>query len=405
LNRGLKLFEDLPESSQRDEKELAFQVALLTPLFADRFGSADGERAAGRALELFRRAGGADQRSLFRALYGLTMTYSVRGKIRIGREVAEQLLAVGKRLRDPELLGYAHHATGNNLLWFGELGAARMHLEEGVALYRPEWSRALAFRFGFNCGSNCHFFLGRVLWHLGYPDLALTSAEQAVAIAESVSHPVSLAGALSWSAALHQLRGNVELAREVAETDLTLTTEEVIRFFHSHAVILRGWALVEQGQCEEGIAQLLEGLAAYRALGAELECSHWLALLAEAYRDTGRPAEGLRLIAEALDHVAQTGVVYYEAELHRLEGELRLQLDTGDEQRAETSFRHALEIARKQQAKSWELRASTSLARLRAGQGRRGEARELLAPVYGWFTEGFDTADLKDAKRLLDELA
>ena len=405
MNRGLKLFEDLPESSQRDEKELAFQVALLTPLFADRFGSADGERAAGRALELFRRAGGADQRSLFRALYGLTMTYSVRGKIRIGREVAEQLLAVGKRLRDPELLGYAHHATGNNLLWFGELGAARMHLEEGVALYRPEWSRALAFRFGFNCGSNCHFFLGRVLWHLGYPDLALTSAEQAVAIAESVSHPVSLAGALSWSAALHQLRGNVELAREVAETDLTLTTEEVIRFFHSHAVILRGWALVEQGQCEEGIAQLLEGLAAYRALGAELECSHWLALLAEAYRDAGRPAEGLRLITEALDHVAQTGVVYYEAELHRLEGELRLRLDAGDEQRAETSFLRALEIARKQQAKSWELRASTSLARLRAGQGRRGEARELLAPVYGWFTEGFDTADLKDAKRLLDELA
>ncbi|MBV9687053.1 MAG: AAA family ATPase, partial [Alphaproteobacteria bacterium] len=148
LNRGLKLFADLPESSQRDEKELAFQVALLTPLFADRFGSADGERAAGRALELFRRVGGADQRSFFRALYGLTMTYSVRGKIRIGREVAEQLLAVGMRLRDPELLGYAHHATGNNLLWFGELGAARMHLEKGIALYRPEWSRALAFHFG-----------------------------------------------------------------------------------------------------------------------------------------------------------------------------------------------------------------------------------------------------------------
>jgi class 3 adenylate cyclase/predicted ATPase len=405
LNRGLKLLEGLPESSQRDEKELAFQVALLTPLFADRFGSADGERAGGRAVELFRSIGGADQRSLFRALYGLTMTYSVRGKIRIGRDVAEQLLTVGKRLRDPELLGYAHHATGNNLLWFGELAAARMHLEKGIALYRPEWSRALAFRFGFNCGSNCHFFLGRVLWHLGYPDQALRSAEQAVAIAESVSHPVSLAGALSWAAALHQLRGNAERAREVAETDLALTTEEAIRFFRSHAIILRGWALVGQGQCEEGIAQLREGLTAYRDLGAELECSHWLALLAESYCGTGQPVEGLRLIAEALDHIAETGVVYYEAELHRLDGELRLRLDSRDEQRAQASFCQALEIARQQQAKSWELRAATSLARLWTEQGRHTEARELLAPVYGWFTEGFNTADLKDAKALLDELA
>src|SRR5215472_5376536 len=280
-----------------------------------------------------------------------------------------------------------------------------MHLEKGIALYQPEWSRSLAFRFGFNCASTCYFFLGRVLWHLGYPDQALASAEQAVAIAEAVSHPVSRASALSWAAALHQLRGEVRRAREVAEINLALTTEEIIPFFRSHAVILRGWALVEERQGEEGIAQLHEGLAAYPTDGAELECSHWLALLAEAYRDTGRPAEGLRLITEALDHVARTGVVYYEAELHRLEGELRLRLDAGDEQRAETSFLHALEIARKQQAKSWELRAATTLARLRAGQGRRGEARELLAPVYGWFTEGFDTADLKAAKRLLEELA
>jgi class 3 adenylate cyclase/tetratricopeptide (TPR) repeat protein len=198
LTRGLKILEDLPEGPQRDEAELPFQVALLTPLFATRFGSAEGERAAARALELSRRVG-ADLRSLFRALYGLTMTYSVRGKIRTGREIAEQLLVAGERLRDPESLGYAHHAMGNNLLWFGELGAARTHLETGIALYRPEWSHSLAFHFGFNCASNCHFFLGRVLWHLGYPDQALKSAEQAVAIAAAVSHSVSRAGALSWA--------------------------------------------------------------------------------------------------------------------------------------------------------------------------------------------------------------
>ena len=191
----------------------------------------------------------------------------------------------------------------------------------------------------------------------------------------------------------------------MAETALAITTEEIIPFFRAHAIMLRGWALVEEGQGEEGIAQLREGLATYRALGAQIECSHWLALLAEAYRDTGRPTEGLRPIAEALDHVAQTGIVYYEAELHRLDGELRLHLDAPDEQRAEASFRRALEIARRQQAKSWELRAATSLGRLRGEQGRRMEARDLLAPVYGWFTEGFDTADLREAAALLSELA
>ena len=314
LTRGLEKLEDLPASPQRDEKELAFQVALLTPLFAARFGSTEGERAAARALELSRRVG-TDMRSLFRALFGLTMSYLVRGKIRIGRETAEQLLVVGERLHDPEPLGYAHHAMGNTLLWFGELGAARIHLEKGIALYQPEQSRSSALHYGFNCASNCHFFLGRVLWHLGYPDHALTCAEQAVAIAAAVSHPVSRAGALSWAAALHQLRGEVGQTRELAETDLAVTTEEMLPFFRAHAMVLRGWALVEQGQCEEGIAQLREGLVAYRATGAELESSHWLALIAEACRDTGQPEEGLRVIAEALDHVAETGIVYYEPEL------------------------------------------------------------------------------------------
>jgi class 3 adenylate cyclase/predicted ATPase len=405
LTRGLKILEDLPESSQRDEKELALQVALLTPLFAARFGSAEGERAAQRAMELSRKVGGADQRPLVRALFGLTLTSSSRGKIRIGRELAEQLLVVAECLQEPETLAYAHNVMGNTLFWLAELGPARMHLEKGIALYQPEWSRSLNFRFGFNCASTCHFFLGRVLWHLGCPDQALASAAQAVEVAEVVSHPVSRASALSWAAAMHQLRGEVRRTREVAEINLALTLEEIIPFFRSHAIMLRGWALVEEGQGEEGIAQLREGLATYRALGAQIECSHWLALLAEAYRDTGRPAEGLQLIGEALLHVAQTGVVYYEAELHRLDGELWLRLDTPDEQRAEVSFRRALEIARRQQAKSWELRAATSLARLRGEQGRRTEAHDLLAPVYGWFTEGFDTADLREAAALLSELA
>jgi predicted ATPase len=207
------------------------------------------------------------------------------------------------------------------------------------------------------------------------------------------------------AAALHQLRGEAGRTEELADADLARATEQVIPFFAAHAMVLRGWALVERGQPEEGIAQLRGGLAAYRATGAEIERSHWLALMAEACRHTGQTKEGLGVVAEALDHVAQTGIVYYEAELYRLEGELRLRVDAADEQRSETCFRRAIEIARKQRAKSWELRAATSLARLWSEQGRRTEARDLLAPIYGWFTEGFDTADLKAAKALLAELA
>ncbi len=405
LGRGIEVLKTLPESAPRDDQELALQVASITPLLASRgFGSAENERATIRALELSGRIG-VDTPAHFWALYGANFFYHVRGEIRLARDLAQELPGVAERLQDAELLAYGHFAVGDTLLWFGELGVARSHLERAIALYDPGRGREAAFRYGFNCGSNSYLFLGRVLWHLGYPDQALRCSRQSIAIAEEISHPFSLAGALSWAAALHQLRREAGRALEVAEADLALTTEQIIPFFAAQAMVLRGWALVEQREQEAGIAQLREGLGAYRATGAEAECSHWLALLAEAYRDTGQPEEGFRQIAAALDHVAQTGVVYYEAELHRLDAELRLRLDRPDEQRAETSLRRALAIARQQQAKSWELRATASLARLWGEQGRRAEGRDLLAPIYGWFTEGFDTADLKDAKALLDQLA
>jgi predicted ATPase len=169
-------------------------------------------------------------------------------------------------------------------------------------------------------------------------------------------------------------------------------------------MVLRGWALVEDGQSEEGIARMVEGIAAYRATGAEIESSYWLALLAEACGKAGQIARGLCTVAEALALTERTDIRHYEAELNRIEGELRLQLDAAEAPRAETCFRRAIDIARAQQAKSLELRAATSLARVWGKQARRAEARDLLAPVYGWFTEGFDTADLIEAKALLNEL-
>jgi predicted ATPase len=382
-----------------------FQVALISSLQACRgFGSAEAENAARRALELCRRSA-ADTPAHFRALHGLWFVSHIRAELQVARELSKQLLDLAERLQDPELCGYAQFGMGDTLLWFGELAAARLHLEQGLALYDPEWDRSSAFRFGFNCASNCHLFLGRVLWHLGYPDQALRSTKQAVAIAQAVSHPLSLAVTLSWSAALHQLRGEVERTCEVADAALAFANEQIIPFFGAQAMVLRGWALVEQGQQATGLAELRRGLLAYRATGADLERSHWLGLMAEACGKTGQIEEGLHAISEALAEIDGNGVRYYEIELHRVRGELLLRLNPADERCAEDSFRRAIETARAQDAKSFELRTAVSLARLWRDQGRRAEAHDLLAPIYGWFTEGFDVPDLKDAKALLDELA
>jgi class 3 adenylate cyclase/predicted ATPase/DNA polymerase III delta prime subunit len=405
LNRGLEVLKVLPGGPQREEQELPFQIALLAPLWASKgFASPGAWQVAARAVELCERLGGHLPEHI-RALWGLAAFQMVCGELRTGFAAGKQCLELAKQLQDRGLLGYAQFLMGDFLLWFGELACARAHLEQGIALYDPERARVEASRFGFQDNSSaCHSFLGRVLWHFGYPEQALVNSDRALAIAENSAHPFSAAHALSWAAALHQLRGEVGQSQKLAEADLALSTEQVIPFFAAHAMVFRGWTLVKQGQSENGIAQLREGLVAYRATGAELESSHWLGLLAEACRDTGQTEEGLRVVAEALDHVARTGIVYYEAELHRLNGELRLRLDAADTKSAETSFRRAIDIAQRQQAKSWELRAATNLARLLSEQGRNAEARELLAPIYGWFTEGFDTADLKEAKALLDEL-
>jgi class 3 adenylate cyclase/predicted ATPase len=404
LTRGMRLLDGLPQSRQRDQHELVFQAALLAPLWhVCGVGSAEAERAHRRALELCERAG-PDTSAHCRALFLNSNFYVVRGDLRRGRPFAEQSLALAERRQDPELLAYAHEIMGCQLLWPAELVAARAHFERGIALYNPEWGRPASSRHGFNCAANCHSFLTSVCWHLGYPEQALRHSGQAFAIAEDVSHPFSRGCALKWTAALHQLRGETRRTQELAETLLAFATEQVFPFLVAHAMVWRGWALVEQGQSGEGIAQLRQGLVAYRATGAEIESSHYLALLAEACRYTGRTEEGLRVIAEALGHVAQTGIVHCEPELRRLEGELRLCPDPPDEQNAEACFRRALEIARKQQAKSWELRSATSLARLWRKQGKRADARDLLAPVYNWFTEGFDTPVLQEAKALLEEL-
>jgi predicted ATPase len=343
-------------------------------------------------------------------LYGLWVFYELRAELRAAQELGEQLLSLAQSAQDPALLLVAHFALADTLLWPGQLSRARAHLEQSITLYDPHQHHSLALLYGTDPGVDCLCFLARILWHLGYQDQALKSSERALALATSLSHPYSLALVHSWAAALHQLRREAQIVQERAEAALALSSEHEIAFFAAHGLVLRGWALVEQGQGREGVAQIRQGLAAYRATGAELERPHWCALLAEACGRVGQAEEGLTVLAETLAVVEENGDRYYEAELYRLKGELTLQQarvqrrESSVQKEAEECFWKAIEIARKQRAKSLELRAVMSLGRLWQQQGKRQEAHHMLAEIYHWFTEGFDTTDLQEAKALLESL-
>jgi predicted ATPase len=249
----------------------------------------------------------------------------------------------------------------------------------------------------------CHSFAAWTLWFLGYPDQGLVQNDEAVILAQQIDHPFSLCVALINAALSHQYRQEGQAAQERADAAITLATAQGFPLWRAVGSLMRGWALAHQGQVKEGIEQINQGLIALRATGAEMRRPYFLALLAEAHGTLGEPEAGLKVLVEALVHVEHTGDRYYEAEIHRLKGELLLQQHLDNQAEAEACFHKALDIARSQQAKSFELRSATSLARLWQQQGKRQEAHDLLAPVYGWFTEGFDTADLKDTKALLDE--
>jgi predicted ATPase len=264
-------------------------------------------------------------------------------------------------------------------------------------------------------------YLANVLWVLGYPDQALTRSRAALTLAQEIAHPYTTALVWIVNTVLHQHLHEAQAVQQQAETLITLCNEHGFSALFT-GTTHRGWALAMQGQEEEGIQQIQQGMATDRAIGAEVWRPYHLALLAEAYGKTGQIEEGLTALAEALAAVNKTGERFYEAELYRLKGQLTLQkfqvsgstfqatnpqsltLNPQAEAEAEACFHKAIEIARKQQAKSLELRATVSLVRLWQQQSKKDEARQMLAEIYGWFTEGFDTADLKEAKALLEEL-
>jgi len=402
LTRGLTLLQRLPDTPERFQQELAVQITLGPALMATKgMATPAVEQTYARARELCQQAGETPQ--LLHVLFGLWQCYLVRGEVHVARELAAQYLGLAQHQHDPAALLVAHLVLGVTLYYLGEFALA--HAEQGIVLSNTQQPYTHEFFYGQAPGISCLGHMAQALWMLGYPDQAQQRSQEALALARELSHPYDVVFALNQAVVLHQLRREGLLAYERAEEVLTFCTEQGFTQQLAMGTILQGWGLAAQGHGDKGIAQMHQGLAASQAAGIGLGRAPVLAQLAEAYWHTGQTEEGLRLLAEALAVMDRTGEHWWEAEVHRLTGELLLaQEDTPQKWvQAEACFRYALEVARHQQAKSLELRAAMSMSRLWQRQGRCAAAYHLLVEIYSWFTEGFDTVDLQEAKVLLKE--
>jgi predicted ATPase len=409
LSKGLELLKELLDAPGRTHRELTLHVALGTALRAAKgFGAPEVNPIYARARELCRRLGETPE--IFPVLYGLSSFYLTRADHETARELANEFLRLAQRQRASAPLLVAHRVMGMVLFFWGDVVESRKHLEQCLALYDPHEHHALAFRYGGQDPRAAALgALAVIMWQLGYPDQAVQRGEEAVAVARGLSQASSLAYALSQKIMVHQFRRDGDAVRKYAEELTTLAIEHSLAFFSPPGMIYRSWALAEQEPSGEAIGQIRQGLATWQATGAEAYQPYWWTLLAEACGKANRTDEGIAAASEGMAPMERTGERVWESELHRLKGELTLQsgvgsLQSGAQQEAEQCFLRALDVARHRQAKSPELRAATSLGRLWQRQGKGGEAHKLLAEIYGWFTEGFDTADLRTAKALLEEL-
>jgi predicted ATPase len=399
--RGLALLATLPEGPERARQELALQLTLGPPLIATKgWPGPEVERTYARAHELCQQAGETAQ--LFSALWGVWYCELDKRK---AQDLAEQLLTLAGRAQDPGLLLEARHALGPSYLWGGEWATALAHLEQGIALYDPQQHRSHASLYaGHDPGLCCLCHAAWCLWMLGYPDQALKRSREALALARQLSDPTGLARAHFLVGQFHQFRRDgAETLRHAEEVE-RLAAEQGLPFYSAGASILRGWALAKQGRAEDGLALIREGLAAW-STSAPTSLIHFLTMLAEVCGKGGQVEEGLAVLAEAPQRVKGKGASYFEPEIHRLEGEFLLTLAPESPADAESCFRQAIASARRQKARSLELRAVLSLSRLYHQQDKKEEARRMLAEIHGWFTEGFDTADLREARALLQELS
>jgi predicted ATPase len=403
----LALLQTVPDTPARARNERALLLALGVSLVATQgFASPEVEQTYVRARELCLRAG--DTSALFPVLYGLWNVCLLRCEFPRCNDLAAQMFALAQGRPEPVWLLQAHNVMQQPLLHQGDFAAARRLQEQCLALYDPHKHRTLTVVYGEDPGVGCLAYGAVTLWGLGYPDQALLSMQAARRLADELCNPFDVARALYFGAFTHLCRREASLTWELAEALMGLASEQGFALLRHGARILRGWSLAEQGCAGEEICQMRQGLAGWQATGAWSHRPYHLALLAEALARDGQVRDGLIALAEALALCTALGECFLEAELHRLHGELLLagaEADASGWGAVEACFRQALDVARAQRAKSLELRAVMSLSRLYRQQGRPAEARPMLAECYGWFTEGFDTPDLQEARALLELLA
>jgi class 3 adenylate cyclase/predicted ATPase len=408
LSNGLRLLtSSLPEAPERDRKELRFQTTLGSTLLVTRgWGAPEAAQAYHRAEELCRALGDSSER--FKIVHGLWLFHVARPEVDKARDLSDELFRIAEEQNDDELRLQAHHSASTIHTWLGEFTASREHTEKGLALYSPARHGAHALIYGGHDPGVCAWAVtGLDLWLLGYPDQAAEHVRQSVLLAEQIAHRPSVAHALNYGILCHQWRRDGAAVRQWGDRLAELAAEESLALHEATAVFARGWLLAHQGRAEASLADLRRGLGACIELGMRVLEPCFRASLAEAQLNAGQAAVGLEMLDDARRFAHENGLRYWGAELLRVRGDLLAHLSPGgsEPQEVEACYREALAVARRQQARSLELRAATSLARLWRDQGERAGARDLLAPVYGWFTEGFDTSDLKDAKALLDELS
>jgi tetratricopeptide (TPR) repeat protein len=403
FRHGIDLVRRLADTPQRVQIELALQLALGVPLLATRgFSDAELAQTYGRARELTQNAEASFE--LFQTLTGLKDYYDVRLELQTALQVGADMVDLARQLNNAGLSAMAHHQQSTTRLYLGQAEAFLAQREQMLALYDAERDRPMVYQLGFDPLIASLSHAGWALWFLGYPDQARQRSEEAVSLAREWGHPFVEAFALFFAAQLYVYEGEAQTARKRAKAAMALSEKHGIAFWLAAGMCAMGWVLAEEGRLDEGLAQHLQAEAMLQAIGAELGYLQHCPLLVDAYRQAGMVSEGLAVVDKALALVRATGCCMDEPEVHRLKGEL-LRMRERAESEAEECFRHAIEVARRQQSRSWELRATTSLCRLWQKQGKESEARRVLAEIYGWFTEGFGTRDLQDAMALLDELA
>jgi class 3 adenylate cyclase/predicted ATPase len=408
LTRALDQIASLPSTPALRRDQIKLQVALITPLMHVKgYAASETKAAAERARLLIEEAEkmGEPQEDpllLFSVLYGFWVANYLAFNGDAVRDLAAQFLTLAEKQTATAPLMMGHRLMGTSLLFTGDIVEGRAHYDQAIALYDPVEHRPLSTRFGQDVRVAILLYRALALLLLGYPDIALTAADRAVEYARNIGQAATLMYALYHAWLVNLQCGNYEAVNAYADELFTLADEKSVLFWKTCGILARGGAFALKGNAAEAVETMSSGIAAWRATGSIMWLPLYLSHLATAYAGLHQFDEAWRCIGEAIDAITMTKERWFEAEANRVAGEIALRSPEPNAAKAETYFERALAIARKQQAKYWELRAAMSMARLWRDQGKPQQARELLVPVYGWFTEGFDTRDLKDAKALLD---